>query len=132
MKRAVNDAGYIGGIGMINEQNHAFLLTPALTIDPPEPGRAGVVNTWNVRGAVPGSEVHAVYARDHGSATVPGCPGVRFRLLRPSLVASAIALDGTADVQRLVPANGRGQRILFQALESSTCRTSPVIVVTFE
>ena len=122
--QCLNDSGYIGGIGLVNGESHAFLLTPPLTVAGPDPGEAHRFNTWTISGALPHSEVFFAYSLRSGTNGLPGCAGVRILLARPKILGPLATPAGSADVRLWVNRFASGIEILYQAIEPSSCRVS--------
>ena len=107
-------------------------LTPDMTLSPPVPGEAGVVNTWDLSGAVPGAQVVLAGSQSSGHFDVPGCAGLQLDVDDPIVVASAIADgSGNATFSRLIPNRAGGLTISFQAGDLVACTLSTLEVDTF-
>lgn len=129
--QCLNQRGYIGAVGRINDESHAFLVTPPLTVSDPIPGEAGRFNTWRIEGALPHSEVYFVYSVRQGIRSVPNCPGVRIAMTRPHTVGPLATPYGTVDVRLWVAGAASGQQVIYQAVERSSCRVSPPGMIRF-
>ncbi len=104
-----------------------------LTLDPPSPGRAGVNNTLSAHGATPGERVHFVYSLRSGSTNIPGCPGVVVDMVGPTILGSDPANGmGEAELVFFVPNAARNRRVLFQAVERSSCEVSNLVDHVFQ
>jgi len=129
----INNGGQITGHGRFeNGRTSAVLLTPVDGLDlvaiGPEPGRAGGVNTIDLRGGTPGAIAHVAWGFTLGTAPVPGCPDAIVSIVAPRSVATTLDAAGEASILLTLPAEARGRRLLLQAVEPSTCRTSPLVV----
>lgn len=94
---------------------------------------AGRANEFAVLGATPGRRVTFVYGLAPGSTTIPGCPGVRLRIHRPTVMGSAPADgSGRAAITRFVPAGASGRIVFFGAVEQGSCTVGNLLEHSFE
>ena len=138
----VNDHGEIAGRGYRqgSSERHGYLITPVhptLTLQGPQPGRAGTLNGMRVTGCTPGARVHFYYSTHGGGTLVPGCnhtDGVTLQLENPIRAGSATAnANGVATLTRFIPGNARNLGdILIQAIDADDCQISQLVVVQFE
>ena len=138
----INDHGEIAGRGYRqgSNHNHGYLITPVhptLTLQGPQPGRAGTLNGMRVTGCTPGARVHFYYSTHGGGTLVPGCnhtDGVTLQLENPIRAGSATAnANGVATLTRFIPGNARNLGdILIQAIEPANCRISQLVVHQFD
>jgi hypothetical protein len=107
-------------------------LSEDLVLTDPDPGIAGITNTFTVRNATPGEWVKYLYGFTGGSTGQSDCLGVTVDIEDPLGMGSAIAdSDGNASIAVFVPNGASGQTVLFQACEISNCRTSNLVEYTF-
>jgi len=136
--REINDAGQIPVTANIGFDLWALLLTPVnptMTLQGPQPGRAGTTNGLRVTNATPGARVHFLYSRHGGGERIPGCDLQQnaLQLDSPTVIGTAIADgNGVASITRTVPPVARGQTILFQAVVQNECAISQLVVHQFE
>jgi hypothetical protein len=99
-----------------------------LEVGAPVPGAAGAVNEWMVSDGTPGATVTLAVSGRLGSTPVPGCPGVTLGLAAPKAVTTGV-IDpvGDALLSRAIPASVAGRSVYFQAVETATCRVSPIV-----
>ena len=130
----INDAGQIVGYGRHEGIESGFVMTPAhLDLSEPDPGVAGVENTFTVTGAAPGRRITLVYGAAPGMTSIPGCLGATVLIAGPTAAASAFADgNGTAAIAGLVPEVARGWEMLFQAIDREGCKQSAARTVLFE
>ncbi len=136
----INDHGEIVGRGYrLGDVRSAYLITPivpTLTLLGPQPGNAGTVNGLRLTGCTPGARVRFYYSQFGGGTLVPGChhtDGVTLQLENPILAGAATAnQNGVATLTRFIPPAAQGRTFLIQALESSDCKISQLVVHTFE
>ncbi len=104
-----------------------------LDLGPMEPGLSGVLNTFHVTGATPGSFVYLVFGFGPGAVTLPGCaPGVQVDINAPNLYGAGLVNGaGEADFSIPVPPGLGGLTIWIQLAELSTCRPSELLTLTF-
>jgi len=99
-----------------------------LEVGAPVPGVAGTLNEWNVSDGTPGADVIVAVSGNLGATPVPGCPGVTLGIAGPTAVANGVVdASGDAVLSRNVPAGVSGRSVYFQAVETSTCRVSPLV-----
>ena len=136
----INDHGEIVGRGnRSNGHGAAYLLAPVhptLTLQGPQPGRAGTLNGMRVTGCTPGARVHFYYSTHGGGTLVPGCnhtDGVTLQLENPIRAGSATAnANGVATLTRFIPGNARNLGdILIQAIDADNCRITQLVVHQF-
>lgn len=102
-------------------------------LEAPSPGVAGEVNEIVVRGAKPGKLVIFGAGATAGALPLPGCPGVGLGVVDLKRAGRAVAdASGVARFSRRVPARFAGRTVLLQAVDASTCRTSPVVQLPLE
>ncbi len=140
-KGKINDVGMIGCYAL-EEGNFsdtwALLLTPVnptMTLEGPQPGRAGTTNGLRVTGVAPGARVTFLYSRHGGGTRIPGCDLQQnaLQLDRPTIIGTTVANEnGVATITRTVPLIARGQTILFQAVVQNECAISQLVVHTFD
>ncbi len=136
--REINDAGQIPVTANIGFDLWALLLTPVhptMTLEGPQPGRAGTTNGLRVTGVTPGARVTFLYSRHGGGTRIPGCDLQQnaLQLDNPTVIGTAIAnQQGVATITRPVPLIARGQTILFQAVVQNECAISQLVVWRFE
>ncbi len=137
----INNAGEIVGRGYrTNGGSSAFLVTPVrptLTLQGPQPGRAGTLNGLRVTGCTPGARIIFYYSTHGGGTLVPGCnhtDGVTLQLDDPIQIGSAVAnQNGIATLTRFVPTGARNLGdVLIQAVQQNGCRISQLVVKRFE
>ncbi|MFQ6104741.1 MAG: zinc-dependent metalloprotease family protein [Candidatus Glassbacteria bacterium] len=98
----------------------------------PEPGEAGEVSTFSVRGATPNGWVGFFYGLQTGSTDIPQCPGVELGLANAHLFGISRADDdGIATFDINVPNYASGVTVLFQAGDAATCELSEVVSYSF-
>lgn len=123
---AINEDGYIAGIGAIGGEQHTFVLSPEFVLHSGVPGAAGQLNTFTVSGAGPGSTVSFYYSLNIAQSDAPGCPGLFLSLQHARLAGSDLAEDGSASISLMVPARAAGKKVYMQAVEQDFCRISNV------
>ncbi len=137
----INNAGEIVGRGYrINGGSSAYLITPVhptLTLQGPQPGRAGTLNGLRVTGCTPGARITFYYSTHGGGTLVPGCnhtDGVTLQLDDPIQIGSAVAnQNGIATLTRFVPIGARNLGdVLIQAVQQNGCKISQLVVERFE
>ncbi len=140
----INDLGEIVTYGdRDGGSNYAYtavLITPVhptLTLQGPQPGRAGTLNGLRVTGCTPGERVSFFYSTHGGGTLVPGCnhtDGVTLQLDDPIQIGSAVAnQNGVATLTRFVPIGARNLGdVLIQAVQQNGCRISQLVVERFE
>ncbi len=140
----INDLGeivaYGDRVGGSNQGYRAVLITPVhitLTLQGPQPGRAGTLNGLRVTGCTPGARVSFYYSTHGGGTLVPGCnhtDGVTLQLDDPIQIGSAVAnQNGIATLTRFVPTGARNLGdVLIQAVQQNGCRISQLVVKRFE
>lgn len=91
------------------------------------PNQPGAINTLEVIHATPGARVVFVAGTARGEArAVPQCPGARIELVNPQVIGAALAdADGRATLDRFIPVGLAGKRFVVQAIDWSTCQSSP-------
>jgi len=103
-------------------------LCPVLVQLPPNPGRAGQVNTLSATWPIAGDRVTFLGARDIGSTPVPGCPGVDVALEAPVLLGEGVATDrGGVTIEIDIPGAFEGERVQIQAISRDRCVVSEPI-----
>ncbi len=140
MQRAlgINEAGQIPVTASIGNDLWPLLLTPVnptMTLQGPQPGRAGTTNGLRVTNVTPGASVTFLYSRFGGGTIIPGCDLQQnaLQLDNPTVIGTAIAnQQGVATITRPVPLIARGQTILFQAVVPGECAISQLVVHRFE
>lgn len=136
--RSINDAGQIPVTASYDNDTWALLLTPVeptMTLQGPQPGRAGEANGLRVTDCTPGARVTFLYSRFGGGQRIPGCDLQQnaLQLDSPTVIGTAIAnANGVATITRTVPPAARNQTILFQALVQNECAISQLVVHRFE
>jgi hypothetical protein len=107
-------------------------LPASLTLTGPDPGIAGMENTFAVSGAAPSGRVQFLYGLLPGSTSAPECPDTEVGIHEPVSAGVAIADDsGNAELTIFVPDGASGWEILFQAIEKTSCRTSDLVIYMF-
>jgi probable HAF family extracellular repeat protein len=98
-----------------------------LTVWSFSPSLADAVNTLEVIHATPNGRVVFVAGTERDDpVNLPQCPGASIELLHPRMIGSAIADgNGRATLSRFLPANQAAKRYVIQAIDWSTCETSP-------
>jgi len=135
---SINNAGQIPVTGKYDDDHWALLLTPvhpSMTLQGPQPGRAGTTNGLRVTGVTPGARVTFLYSRHGGGTRIPGCDLQQnaLQLDNPTVIGTAIAnQQGVATITRPVPLIARGQTILFQAVVQNQCAISQLVVHRFD
>jgi probable HAF family extracellular repeat protein len=128
----INELGQIVGMGRLNGSSVAYLATPVdtpmTTIIGPTPGRADAFNRIDVVEASPGAEIRVLYGVARGESLVDGCPGAVVDIAAPRTVVVRADKFGRATAGIYVPGASRGQRLLFQAVDMSTCDVTNLIV----
>ncbi len=91
------------------------------------PNAPGAVNTLEVIHATPHGRVVFVAGTARGEGrSVPQCPGATVELVNPQVIGTTVAdADGRATLDRFIPAGLAGKRFVVQAIDWSTCQTSP-------
>jgi hypothetical protein len=106
---------------------------PVFTLGAPVPGTAGVVNTFAVSSATPGSPLTLFYGTrtGAGSVTVPGCPTpISVGMTRPRQLTQGTAdAGGAATLQGRLGRLLRDRNVTFQAIDGSACAASPPVTV---
>ncbi len=140
----INDLGeivaYGDRTGGSNQAYTAVLITPVhptLTLQGPQPGRAGTLNGLRVTGCTPGERITFYYSTHGGGTLVPGCnhtDGVTLQLDDPIQIGSAVAnQNGIATLTRFVPTGARNLGdVLIQAVQQNGCKVSQLVVKRFE
>ncbi len=138
----INDHGEIVGRAYRrgSQERHGYLVTPVhptLTLQGPQPGRAGTLNGLRVTGCTPGARITFYYSTHGGGTLVPGCnhtDGVTLQLDDPIQIGSAVAnQNGIATLTRFVPTGARNLGdVLIQAVQQNGCRISQLVVKRFE
>ena len=128
----INNAGHIVGSGVINGFLEPFIMIPTrVALTGPQPGIAGVNNTFSLSGATPFSNVYYAVSLFAGQTPIPGClEGLD--LASPLIFATSITgLNGGTALTVRVPL-GLGQiPFLVQAYDYAGCATSNVVEATF-
>ena len=102
------------------------------TLNPPEPGEAGEVNTFTVTGAMANQRSFLLAGGAAGSTPVPGCPGVFADIANFRVLAAGDAdASGTATLSRFLPGGLSGRTLRLQAVERPSCTLSEVVLETF-
>ncbi|MFT4622367.1 MAG: hypothetical protein ACI8PZ_001023 [Myxococcota bacterium] len=106
-------------------------LCDRMLLSPPDPGVAGVSNSWTGRGAEPGDRVYMLVG-DPGEGEIPGCPGVATAITRPRVLGPVTA-DPTGNVrfEAMVPPGIAGERRRMQLADRAACRVSNAVDATF-
>ncbi len=138
----INDHGEIVGRAYRrgSQERHGYLVTPVhptLTLQGPQPGRAGTLNGLRVTGCTPGERITFYYSTHGGGTLVPGCnhtDGVTLQLDDPIQIGSAVAnQNGIATLTRFVPTGARNLGdVLIQAVQQNGCKISQLVVKRFE
>jgi len=103
-----------------------------LTLEGPDPGVVGTVNTMTVTGATPGAQVQFLAGKQSGVTEVPGCTGILINVRNPKLVRTRTADEnGTVSVGKLIGEGRSGKTFHIVTFEPSTCNLSNVVVHTF-
>jgi hypothetical protein len=103
-----------------------------LTLLPPMPGLAGMLNTLEVNGGTPGATIFLVIGFRSSSTAVPGCAGVTVDIANPRLRSRAVVdINGNASFSFFIPGSVSGQTALFQAIDRSSCTVSNLITHSF-
>lgn len=98
----------------------------------PNPGQAGLDNTFSVSGGTVGNRVYFLAGLGCGPVTVPNCGGAVVDIAQPLILGSAIVgADGFASIDRLVPGGASGRTVVFQAFERESCKASNSVSYTF-
>lgn len=107
----------------------AYQTNDRLTLNAPEPGEPGTINTLRVRGSMAGgNRIALVYGLNDGSEPVPGCPGLFADINAPQLAAILTSdASGAAETSQFVPAQASGVTVLIQAVDLDACETSNLI-----
>lgn len=109
------------------------VTTEGLSLDPPDPGMAGMNNTLRAHGGTSGERVYFVYGLRSGSTSVPGCPGVTVEIDNPQIAGRDRAdANGDAELTVFVPGSASGRRVFLQAVERATCSVSNLVDHTFQ
>lgn len=128
----INNAGHIVGSGVIDGYFEPFVMIPTqVALRDPQPGLAGVSNTFTVSGVTPSATVYYAVGLIGGETPIPGClEGLD--LASPLIFATSVAAgDGNASLTVPVPL-GLGQiPFLVQAYDYVGCATSNVVAATF-
>lgn len=108
---------------------------PGLTLGPPQPGVAGVLNTWALSDATPVGRVFLLAGLNDGSTTlpIPNCPGLSVDIANARFIANTSAdSNGDATFSRSLPA-GLSQRVVrFQAVDRASCTKSNLETATLD
>jgi len=134
--------GWIIGSGVTeytDDNNTVVISSETLTVefgdielDAPQPGNAGILNTFDLSGADPGATVTLVFSPNLGSFSVPGCVGTSLDLSGPTIIDTAIVdSDGNVTLDVFVPGAASGNTGHFQVVELSSCRVSDLESYTF-
>lgn len=106
---------------------------PPFTLTDPIPGIAGTTNTVRWQGACPNSTVAVVFGFTLGTTPVGGvCPNLNVGIASPSLAGiftSSSLGDGSAS--GFVPPGLSGSTILIQAVDTTCCQVSNLVIFTF-
>ncbi len=132
----VNGSGQIVGYAYdtADQTLKAYVATPTpLVLAPPTPGIAGVMNSFMVTGANPGSTVRLVYGTRAGTSDLSRwCRGEQLEMRNPAVGATAAAnVSGIAMPSAVTPAGGSGVTVRYQALELDSCRVSNLVTYTY-
>lgn len=123
----INDEGQIAGSGVLGGFFHSYLLTPvAMTLKGPEPGIAGVVNSFGISRAFD-TPVDLYWSFSSGETALAGCSQVPLNLALPTLLATIPA--GATTMSVFVPDSFSGQTVYFQA--ATGCQVSSVVKHAF-
>lgn len=111
-------------------------VSPALVLNPPTPGTAGVQNTFVVSGATPNKPMAFYASLITGTQVIarPTCPaGIQTGLGLPlTLMGNARAnASGVATLSLVVPASAAGKTYHVQVIEAAQCRASNRIAEVF-
>lgn len=125
----------ISGIG-----EGLFMVRPAtgdsgLALGPPEPGIAGVLNTWALSNATPADRVFLLAGFIDGSTTlpIPSCPGLSVDIANARLIANTSAdSNGDATFSRSLPAGLSQRAVRFQAVDRASCTKSNLEIATLD
>ncbi len=130
--REINSSGQIAAEAYSPSRN----LNLAVRLDPIDegmmiwsfaPNQPGATNMLEVIHATPGGRVVFVAGTARGEArAVPQCPGGRIELVNPQVIGTAFAdADGRATLDRFIPTGLAGKRFVVQAIDWTTCQSSP-------
>jgi choice-of-anchor B domain-containing protein len=106
-----------------------------LTLGPPNPGVAGVVNTWALSNATPAGRVFLLAGLSNGSTTlsIPNCPGLSVAIANARFIANTSAdSSGNGTFTRSLPAGLSQRAVRFQAVDRASCATSNLELVTLD
>ncbi len=132
----INSGGQIAAVGKLSDGNRrGVLLTPYhFTLDAPAPGIAGQWNMIVATGAEPGATITLVWGTSDGARPINGgCGGAPILIRNPKIAGTSRAdAKGNAEFRILVPPQGSGVSVRFQALSASRCEVSHVVAHTFD
>ncbi|TAH39483.1 MAG: hypothetical protein EYC70_01480 [Planctomycetota bacterium] len=101
---------------------------PRLLLAPAWPGSGGSSSRIDAGAATPGARVVFAVGSAPGVTPVPGCPGLVLDIAAARALGAASAdATGNAGISVAVPAAASGRRVLLQAVEPATCRSSEVV-----
>lgn len=117
----------------VGADNLAIATAPPLTLQPPAPGSAGMVNQLSAWHAEPGDKVlfgaslttGSVFANCNGRPLALGLSGAR------RLGAAVADAGGIATLSVMVPPSLSGATVQFQAVDGGRCEPSAVLAATF-
>jgi len=92
----------------------------------PDPGIAGIDNTFSASGATPGAKVWFVFGAAAGSTQIPNCPGIVGIDGAEPLGSATADGNGDASLTFLVPDGVAGRTGFFAAIDVSSCSSSEV------
>jgi len=132
--RGINNVGQIVTSAVLpDDSRHAYLLTPGLLhLDAPDPGIAGMVNTYTAGDAVPGEMVDFYEGSVPLPTAIDECSAI-VQIKDPTTLGSAVAgPDGTASIEIFVSGKESGETVFIQAGEWTDCVPSNLVRHTFQ
>ena len=132
--RGINNVGQIVTSAVLpDDSRHAYLLTPGLLhLDAPDPGIAGMVNTYTAGDAVPGEMVDFYEGSVPLPTAIDECSAI-VQIKDPTTLGSAVAgPDGTASIEIFVSGKESGEMVFIQAGEWTDCVPSNLVRHTFQ
>lgn len=125
-------ASHTIGVGM-SVNTPASATAPELILSTPAPGVAGTTNRIDLGAGTPGAAIALLYGLDPGILTLPICGGLDLGFTDVGIGAVA-ANDPTGNAGWTFPVGpgSAGLTILLQAVEPSSCRSSPTVAFTFQ
>ncbi len=129
----MNRHGQMAARGLKDGVYRRAIIHPTTVVDQPEPGNAGVRNTFSARGIGPGNHAKFYGALAEGQSPVSGCSGVFLSLRNPVFLGAATGdATWTAATAATVPASLRGRTVYLQCLDRTWCIAGEVTQYTFE